>query len=205
MYRPAVYNHMDAVIMCCDWRPDPQNILESDKNNFFCTTLHNYIITISKQDTVWLYHSKFTEVLVSRADHHGYFFQYKLPCFSGRIVTGWQTLFTYNCSIFFLSFKLPKTTPVTTLLLFGPVTLHCWTFSFIEWRICLAIRLNTIWQHTLDPCLGRCRLASDTTSRGASELQWNCPPSPHSYFHTDNDAENLHMIPALKGHCEWCF
>ena len=32
-----VYNHMDAVIMCSDWDPEPQNILESDGH--FCLTL----------------------------------------------------------------------------------------------------------------------------------------------------------------------
>ena len=42
------YNHMDAVIMCRD-RDSPPNILEGDEVMFF--TL-NYIITISKQDTV---------------------------------------------------------------------------------------------------------------------------------------------------------
>ena len=29
-----IYNHMDAVIMCRDWDPDPPNILESDKVTF---------------------------------------------------------------------------------------------------------------------------------------------------------------------------
>ena len=37
----TVYNHMDAVIICCDWDPDPPNILESDKFTFFAL---NYII-----------------------------------------------------------------------------------------------------------------------------------------------------------------
>ena len=40
----TVYNHMDAVTKCCDWDPDPPNILKSDKVKFF--TL-NYIITWS--------------------------------------------------------------------------------------------------------------------------------------------------------------
>ena len=31
----TVYNHMDAVIMCSDWDPDPPNILESDGFKFF--------------------------------------------------------------------------------------------------------------------------------------------------------------------------
>ena len=51
-------NRMDAVIMCCDLNPDPPNILESDKVTFFCSKLHNYIITISKRHTVRLCHSR---------------------------------------------------------------------------------------------------------------------------------------------------
>ena len=39
----TVYNHMAAVIMCCDWDPDPPNILERDKVKFF--TL-NYTVAI---------------------------------------------------------------------------------------------------------------------------------------------------------------
>ena len=50
------YNRMDGVIMCSDWDPDPSNILESDQ--IFHAKLHNYIITISKLDAVWLPHSQ---------------------------------------------------------------------------------------------------------------------------------------------------
>ena len=35
-------NHMDAVIMCCDWDPDPLHIIESDKVTFF---ILYYIVT----------------------------------------------------------------------------------------------------------------------------------------------------------------
>ena len=38
----TVYNHMDAVIICSDWDPDPPNILESDKVTLFAL---NCIIT----------------------------------------------------------------------------------------------------------------------------------------------------------------
>ena len=41
-YPLTVHNFIDAVIMCCDWDPDPQKILESDKVTFFA---HNYLIT----------------------------------------------------------------------------------------------------------------------------------------------------------------
>ena len=40
----TVHSHMDVVIMCCDWDPDPPNILESDKGKFFFL---NDIITSS--------------------------------------------------------------------------------------------------------------------------------------------------------------
>ena len=78
MYPLTVYNHMDAVIMFCDWAPDPPR-----KSYVFRSKLHNYIIAISKQDTVRLSHmqggklfcrGKFTEVLVGRADHRSVFF-----------------------------------------------------------------------------------------------------------------------------------
>ena len=53
----------------------------------FCSRLHNYIVTISKLDAVWLSFlermlfsgGKFIEVLVCRADHRGDFFLYTLP------------------------------------------------------------------------------------------------------------------------------
>ena len=68
-----VYNHMNAVIMCSGWDPDPPNILESDNVTFF------------KVEAVWLCHSrgwrlfreKFTEVTVWRAGGRGGFFQHK--------------------------------------------------------------------------------------------------------------------------------
>ena len=44
MYQLTIYNHMDAVIMCCDRDPDPLNIPESDKVMFFAL---NYIITLN--------------------------------------------------------------------------------------------------------------------------------------------------------------
>ena len=51
IYLLTVYNHIDAVIKCCDWDPDTPNILESDKH-VFCSKIHNNIITISKQKAV---------------------------------------------------------------------------------------------------------------------------------------------------------
>ena len=46
MYWPTVYNHMDLFLKCCDWRPEPPHILESDKDTFSAL---NYIIYISKK------------------------------------------------------------------------------------------------------------------------------------------------------------
>ena len=72
--------------MCCDWDPDPPNILESDKDK---VKLHNYMIAISKLDDVWLCHmrgrklfsaGKLTEVLVWRADCRGDIFRYESDC-----------------------------------------------------------------------------------------------------------------------------
>ena len=87
----TVSNHIDAVIMCSDWDPDPLNILESERFTFFAL---NYIIAISKLDAVWLPHSwgrrlfsggKFTEVW--GADLRGDLYQHKhlseLKCFAG--------------------------------------------------------------------------------------------------------------------------
>ena len=53
LHSRTVYNHMDAVIMCCDWDPDPPSILESD-SYIFRAKLHNYITAISKLEPVWL-------------------------------------------------------------------------------------------------------------------------------------------------------
>ena len=44
MYPLTVYNHMDAVTMCCYGDPDLLNILESDKLRFFFVTLVIIII-----------------------------------------------------------------------------------------------------------------------------------------------------------------
>ena len=55
MYPLTVYNHMNAVIMCWVWDPDPPNILKSEKF-FSLSRLHNYLKT-GKQDAVWLCHS----------------------------------------------------------------------------------------------------------------------------------------------------
>ena len=45
MYSLAVYNHIDAVIMCCEWGPDPPCIVESDKVTLFA--LNDVITTWS--------------------------------------------------------------------------------------------------------------------------------------------------------------
>ena len=129
--------------LCCDRDADPPYILESDKVVLFAL---DYIITICKQDTVWL----------SVAGEGG--------CFLGKsslkfglgglpvavIFFKTVTITTQKWKeatlgeldrrtdtspfiivVFFSSHKLPKTLTVTTLLLFGHVTLLCVTFLFI--------------------------------------------------------------------------
>ena len=72
---------MDAVIMCCDLDSDPPNIQESDKV-MFCAKLHNYIIAISKLDSVWLPSRLFSVVwsLGPRADRRRDLFSMQTPC-----------------------------------------------------------------------------------------------------------------------------
>ena len=73
------YNHMDAVIMCCDW--DSDNKLRS----LLQIISHNHQQQIA--DTVWLsqvrraavFQGKCTEVSLWRADRRGDLFQYKFP------------------------------------------------------------------------------------------------------------------------------
>ena len=43
---PTVYSHIDAVIMCSDWDPDPPNILESDIV-FFSSYMLPKIVTVT--------------------------------------------------------------------------------------------------------------------------------------------------------------
>ena len=42
IYWLTVYNHMDAVIMCCEWDPVPPCIMDNDKVSFFAL---NYMAT----------------------------------------------------------------------------------------------------------------------------------------------------------------
>ena len=103
---------MDAVIMCCDWDPDPPNMLESHKVTFYALNYIyvyiyilqlGYIMAINKLEAVWLTHRDRgcflkSEVSVWKADHHSdlfstqtilelKFFAGDRHCFSGRNVT----------------------------------------------------------------------------------------------------------------------
>ena len=133
-----VYNHMDAVLMCHDWDPDPPNILEGDKVMFFALN-YSYINAISEQDTVWLCHSwghrlftggKFTEVLQKGLPLRWFIFitntqWVKVFCRCQRL------FYRQKCDeesvgqvgehiylLYFFPRNLPKTVTVTALLLF---------------------------------------------------------------------------------------
>lgn len=82
--------------------------------------------------------------------------------------------------------KLPKTLPGTTLLLFGPVTLLC--------RLKCGTLLFYLTSEQSVPLL---RLWNYL------RRQFRVVPSlPTCNFHTDS-LDYRHMIPALKGQCEW--
>ena len=103
--------------------------------------------------------------------------------------------FLYITVVFLPSYKSPKTLPVTTLLLFGPVTLlcvlKCGTFLFYR----MSIWLSDCEHHQTDTPLfrtvgcfhsHRARLAS-AVAVILSHRQYQ------------------HMIPTLEGQCEWGF
>ena len=46
MYPQTVYNHTDAVIMCCDWDPDPSCIVERDKVTIFTLNDITYAVVL---------------------------------------------------------------------------------------------------------------------------------------------------------------
>ena len=55
-----VYNHIDAVIMCCEWDPHPPCILEGDKVTFFIITCDalfwgNVHWSLGREDKLWLW------------------------------------------------------------------------------------------------------------------------------------------------------
>ena len=126
----TVYNHMDAVIMCWDWDPDPPNILESDKVTFF--KLEAVAHSLGRR---LFSGGKFPDVSVQRADGRGDLEWVNVFCrwqmlFSGQKCeeelvgqAGGQTGGQALLHIVFSSYKLPKTVTVTTLLLFGHLTL----------------------------------------------------------------------------------
>ena len=59
------------------------------------------------------------------------YFHHKHSLFASVGQAGGQTLLHVQLWYLFSSYKLPKTVAVTTLLLFGPVTLLCATFLCI--------------------------------------------------------------------------
>ena len=157
----------------------------------FCPKLHNYIIAIRKQHAVWPSHLRW-----------GMLF---LGINSDRMTDTFQSI----TAVFFSLYKLTKTLPGTTLLMFGPVTLLCGTFfgwvkDLLSYRIANAIR-STHQLHTagLSIHTGTVQQTSKTTSGGASETQWNLTPSHIWDFPTEEGVGNCCRIPALKRQCEW--
>ena len=102
---------------------------------------------------------------------------------------------------FLSSYKLPKKLPVTTLLLFRPVTFLLWDISLFIWWVKDPFSCQTV--NTIRPTHPWSMLLPFpfTQMSGASEPQRNCPP--YLNFHTDGDAENRRMIPALNRPCGW--
>ena len=112
----TVYNHMDIVIMCSDWDPDPPNILKSVKVMFYTVS---YMIAISKLGAVRLCHlqgrrlfsgGKFTEVC-----HSDFFFSSQALVFQSAMwrrvdrTDGRADTSPRGSPVFFSSYKLPKT------------------------------------------------------------------------------------------------
>ena len=215
MYLLTVYNHMDAVIMCCDWDPDPPNTLESF---VFLSKLRCYIITMINPDDVWLVHSrggmlfsggKFTEVSVRRADRRSDFFsktsattmkQWKETNTWWVKVFCWQVVFQAEmwCRVTRTDRRTDRRTgamTVTLLLLFGHVTLLCGTFKWTCLRSALPAYPFTQVRFSS-------ATTSDTTSRGASESQRNFTLCCIQNSHTEEDAESWQRISTLKRQCE---
>ena len=123
----------------------------------FRAKLHNYIITISKLDAVWLPHwqgrqpfsgGKFTSlgqegcwsrwfILITntlwvKVLNAIAVFQAEMWWRVGRTGGGTDSS-PRIAAVFFSSYKWPKTVTVSTLLLFGPVMLLCGKFLCILW------------------------------------------------------------------------
>ena len=153
-------------------------------DNVFHCKLHNYLITISKQDTVWLCYSrgrrlfswgKFTEVSVQRADCHRDFFQ-------DKHLVRWSHL------------------PLTAAVLWAEM------WQLVEWSTCVVIRLSD-W-HALNTHSQLIHLhwfgaPSDTTSHAWSVLEQYLTPCRLQEIHTE--AENWRMIGSVNGACDSVF
>ena len=101
-----------------------------------------------------------------------------------------------DAAVFFTLYKLPKTVTVTTLLLFGNVTLLCGTFLCIKDpsdRPAPDMRSRLIRSHWFGP---------DTTSRGVSGPERNFTPRRLWEIHTETEAGNWRAKAAPKSQCE---
>ena len=113
------------------------------KYNFFCSKLHNYITTISKLEAVWLTHSEGTEAVFWGKVHWSLAQNcWPLLWFIFITNTKWVKVFC-RWQTFFFGQKCDEESggraggqtggqTVTTLLLFGHVTLLCGKFLSIK-------------------------------------------------------------------------
>ena len=188
---------MDAVITCCDWDPDPPNVLESDIVTFFKLTLSRRDggLGLEGWRSRWFifFGQKCDEELVGGVGGQ-----------TGR-QTGGRTFLHLQLWYFFSTYKLPKTVTVTILILFGHVTLLFGKFLFIKLSEG-PVQLSTT--QSTRPCSAPpaypfplVGLANNTTWYSLQRrisVRPKFHPSPDWNFHTEEEAENWHRIPTCK-------
>ena len=145
MYPLNIYTHMNAVRMCCERDLDPPNILQSFKATFFTLNdISTYSPSVNRilsdchsQGRRLFSEGKFTKsrsggltVMVISTQALFTFFARDRCSFLGRSIGRTNTSLR-TAVVFFPSNKLPKT--LTTVLLFGHVTLLCRTLSLFSW------------------------------------------------------------------------
>ena len=163
--------------MCCDWDPDPSNILEKDSYIFQDCNYNSTIVNKEKHMV-----SKSVLLVTDTV------FRAEMWRRIGRTETSLRITVVLFCS-----YKLQKTLPVTMLLLCGHATLLCETFFLFCWVKDLFSyhTVNTIRSTSLHaPGLSihtglvhQCP-TSDTSSGGTSEVQRNFTPHRIWNFNT---------------------
>ena len=214
---PLTVHHMDDVIMCCDWDPDPSRILESHKVTFFAI---NDIISKLRPFSG----GKFTEVSVWRTDCRGNFF-FNTNTWWFKVLCRWQTLFfgveiwwrvsktdrrtdrktntfPHNSAVFF-----PKGSDsyYVTFVWSCNVALSDISLYLVEYRTCVVIKtvwltcpcnrpppypFTLIWFANTAPLI-----LSPYRHMGGEK---NFTPSRLQDFLTEEEAENWHRIPCIQ-------